>query len=151
EGYKMAGQYVTLGGMVFDSPNQEKWTGLLNSEDNQTALIYVHRPPQEALPQNKKEELGWDSEPEASAELISSEESDPLGNPTRISRVVMTFPIETLDQFVEKYASQIIPGGMFVRTSSTLPLMTIFDFEFKLKDGNKILKGSAQVEQVRRL
>ena len=54
----------------------------------------------------------------------------------------------TLDQFVERFASNISRGGMFIRTREPRPIGTVLDFELRLQSGEAVVKGQGIVRWI---
>ncbi len=54
-----------------------------------------------------------------------------------------------LDTFVEQYATNLSPGGMFIRTKSPPAIGTRVRFEVQIAGGVRVMKGSAEVKWVR--
>ncbi len=59
------------------------------------------------------------------------------------------FKSETLEGFVERYAVDLSPGGIFIRTKQPLAVGTVLKFDFKLFDGSPLLTGQGTVVWVR--
>jgi uncharacterized protein (TIGR02266 family) len=59
------------------------------------------------------------------------------------------FKSESIDKFVERYAVDLSPGGIFIRTREPLAVGTKLAFDFTLQDGTPLLKGAAVVAWVR--
>ncbi|MBN2724912.1 MAG: TIGR02266 family protein [Deltaproteobacteria bacterium] len=64
--------------------------------------------------------------------------------PTPI-KLTIKFKADTLGEFVEKYGTYVSQGGIFVRTRKPLAVGTLLDFEFKLQNGDALLKGMGTV------
>ncbi len=54
-----------------------------------------------------------------------------------------------VDEFVEKYATNLSPGGMFIRSREPKPLGTVVNFKVEIAGGTRVLQGSAVVKWVR--
>ncbi|HYO58597.1 TIGR02266 family protein [Archangium sp.] len=54
-----------------------------------------------------------------------------------------------IDSFVEEFAVNISPGGMFIRSREPQPVGTPVKFEVRIADGLRVMKGSAVVRWVR--
>ena len=54
-----------------------------------------------------------------------------------------------VDEFVEKYATNLSPGGMFIRSREPKPLGTVINFKVEIAGGTRVLQGSAVVKWVR--
>ncbi|MFL5359178.1 TIGR02266 family protein [Archangium sp.] len=54
-----------------------------------------------------------------------------------------------IGSFVEEFAVNISPGGMFIRSREPQPVGTPVKFEVRIADGLRVLKGSALVRWVR--
>ncbi len=54
-----------------------------------------------------------------------------------------------VDEFVEKYATNLSPGGMFIRSREPKPLGTVVNFKVEIAGGTRVLQGSAIVKWVR--
>ncbi|MBL9039001.1 MAG: TIGR02266 family protein [Archangium sp.] len=54
-----------------------------------------------------------------------------------------------IDEFVEKYATNLSPGGMFIRSRDPKPLGTLVHFKIELASGARVMQGSAVVKWVR--
>ncbi|MGZ3458520.1 MAG: TIGR02266 family protein, partial [Archangium sp.] len=54
-----------------------------------------------------------------------------------------------IDSFVEEFAVNISPGGMFIRSREPQPVGTPVKFEVRIADGVRVLKGAAVVRWVR--
>src|SRR4051794_16771970 len=59
------------------------------------------------------------------------------------------FKSETLEKFIEKYAVDLGPSEIFVRTREPLAVGTPLAFEFSLHDGTPILVGRGSVAWAR--
>src|SRR5688572_15140300 len=59
------------------------------------------------------------------------------------------FKSETLDKFIEKYAGDLSPTEVFVRTREPLEVGTPLFFEFTLHDGSPLLSGRGTVTWAR--
>lgn len=74
-----------------------------------------------------------------------------LVDPTtrRVERTPVTLKIkfksETLDQFIERYAVDVSPGGIFIRTKEPLTVGTPMKFEFQLRDASPLIAGEGTV------
>lgn len=55
------------------------------------------------------------------------------------------FRSKNLEEFVEKYATNISTGGIFIKTKKPLPVGTIIDLEIKLLEDEPLLKGKGEV------
>lgn len=55
------------------------------------------------------------------------------------------FKSATLDQFIERYAADVSPGGIFIRTKEPLPVGTQMRFEFQLRDATPLITGDGTV------
>ncbi|MBU1220848.1 TIGR02266 family protein [Myxococcota bacterium] len=64
--------------------------------------------------------------------------------PTPI-KLTIKFKADTIAEFVEKYGTYVSQGGIFVRTRKPLAVGTLLDFEFKLQNGDNLLKGLGTV------
>ncbi len=54
-----------------------------------------------------------------------------------------------IGSFVEEFAVNISPGGMFIRSREPQPVGTLVKFEVRIAEGVRVLKGSAVVRWVR--
>ncbi len=54
----------------------------------------------------------------------------------------------SLDEFVEKFASNVSRGGLFIRTRDPKPVGTTLSFELRLTSGDPVLKGQGVVRWV---
>ena len=54
-----------------------------------------------------------------------------------------------VDEFVEKYATNISAGGLFVRTREPQPLGTVVNFKIEIANSQRMLQGSAIVKWIR--
>ncbi len=54
-----------------------------------------------------------------------------------------------LDTFVEQYATNLSPGGMFIRTKTPPAIGTRVRFEVQIAGGVRVMKGSAEVRWIR--
>jgi molecular chaperone DnaK len=54
----------------------------------------------------------------------------------------------TVDEFVEKFASNISRGGIFIRTRDPKPVGTVLTFELRLHGGEAVVKGHGVVRWV---
>src|SRR5690242_5571605 len=54
-----------------------------------------------------------------------------------------------IGSFVEEFAVNISPGGMFIRSREPQPVGTPVKFEVRIADGLRVMKGSAVVRWVR--
>src|SRR5262245_20981739 len=61
------------------------------------------------------------------------------------------FKSETLEKFIEKYAVDLSPGEVFVRTREPLAVGTSLVFDFSLHDGTPLIAGNGTVAWVREL
>lgn len=59
------------------------------------------------------------------------------------------FKSENLDKFIERYAVDVSPGGIFVRTREPLAVGTPVAFDFSLHDGTALVAGTGVVVWVR--
>ncbi len=59
------------------------------------------------------------------------------------------FKSESLDKFLDRYAVDVSPGGIFVRTKKPLAAGTAINFHFTLFDGSPLLSGHGTVVWVR--
>lgn len=70
-------------------------------------------------------------------------------NNRRVERTPVTLKIkfksETLDQFIERYAVDVSPGGIFIRTKEPLTVGTPMKFEFQLRDATPLIAGEGTV------
>jgi uncharacterized protein (TIGR02266 family) len=55
------------------------------------------------------------------------------------------FKSETLAQFIERYAVDVSPGGIFIRTKEPLAVGTPMKFEFQLRDASPLITGEGTV------
>ncbi|MBK9031601.1 MAG: TIGR02266 family protein [Myxococcales bacterium] len=55
------------------------------------------------------------------------------------------FKSATLDQFIERYAADVSPGGIFIRTKEPLAVGTQMRFEFQLRDATPLITGDGTV------
>ena len=55
------------------------------------------------------------------------------------------FKSATLDQFIERYAVDVSPGGIFIRTKEPLAVGTQMRFEFQLRDATPLITGDGTV------
>jgi uncharacterized protein (TIGR02266 family) len=55
------------------------------------------------------------------------------------------FKSATLDQFIERYAVDVSPGGIFIRTKEPLGVGTQMRFEFQLRDATPLITGEGTV------
>ena len=55
------------------------------------------------------------------------------------------FKSETLEKFIERYAGDLGPNEVFVRTREPLAVGTPLDFDFTLNDGSPLLAGRGTV------
>ena len=55
------------------------------------------------------------------------------------------FKSETLAQFIERYAVDVSPGGIFIRTKEPLAVGTPMKFEFQLRDATPLITGEGTV------
>ncbi|MBZ0234930.1 MAG: TIGR02266 family protein, partial [Deltaproteobacteria bacterium] len=55
------------------------------------------------------------------------------------------FKSATLDQFIERYAVDVSPGGIFIRTKEPLAVGTQMRFEFQLRDATPLITGEGTV------
>ena len=56
-----------------------------------------------------------------------------------------------VDEFIEKYATNLSVGGMFIRTREPKPLGTVLGFKVEIAGGQRVLQGRATVRWVREL
>ncbi len=54
-----------------------------------------------------------------------------------------------VDEFVEKYATNLSPGGMFIRSREPKPVGTAVNFRVEIAGGLRVLQGSAVVKWTR--
>lgn len=54
-----------------------------------------------------------------------------------------------VDEFVEKYATNISVGGLFIRTREPQPLGTVVHFKVEIANSQRMLQGSAIVKWIR--
>ena len=54
-----------------------------------------------------------------------------------------------IDEFVQKYATNISEGGMFIRTRDPKPIGTELSFKVEIADGQRVLQGVATVKWTR--
>ncbi|MGV3621428.1 MAG: TIGR02266 family protein [Archangium sp.] len=54
-----------------------------------------------------------------------------------------------IDEFVQKYATNISEGGMFIRTRDPKPIGTDLSFKVEIADGQRVLQGVATVKWTR--
>jgi molecular chaperone DnaK len=54
----------------------------------------------------------------------------------------------TVDEFVEKFASNISRGGVFIRTREPRPVGTLLAFELRLQGGEAVVKGRGVVRWI---
>ncbi len=54
-----------------------------------------------------------------------------------------------IDEFVEKYATNISVGGLFIRTREPQPLGTVVHFKIEIANGQRMLQGTAVVKWIR--
>lgn len=70
-------------------------------------------------------------------------------NNRRVERTPVTLKIkfksETIDQFIERYAVDVSPGGIFIRTKEPLAVGTPMKFEFQLRDATPLIAGEGTV------
>lgn len=55
------------------------------------------------------------------------------------------FKSATIDQFIERYAVDVSPGGIFIRTKEPLSVGTLMRFEFQLRDATPLITGDGTV------
>ena len=60
------------------------------------------------------------------------------------------YPVETFQEFLERYGHNFQPGGVFIHTESPLPVGAFLQMEITLKNGGFILKAEGQVAWARR-
>ncbi len=56
----------------------------------------------------------------------------------------------SVDEFVEKFASNISRGGVFIRTREPRPVGTLLAFELRLQGGEAVVKGKGVVRWIQR-
>ena len=56
----------------------------------------------------------------------------------------------SLDEFVEKFASNISRGGVFIRSREPRPVGTVLAFELRLQGGEAVVKGKGVVRWIQR-
>ncbi|MFP2933716.1 TIGR02266 family protein, partial [Pyxidicoccus sp. 3LG] len=56
---------------------------------------------------------------------------------------------ETVGSFAEEFATNLSPGGMFVRSRTPQPVGTPVKFEVQIAGGVRVLRGAATVRWVR--
>jgi uncharacterized protein (TIGR02266 family) len=54
-----------------------------------------------------------------------------------------------LDEFAEKYATNLSPGGMFIRSRQPQPIGTVLQFKVEIAGGTRVMQGQALVKWVR--
>jgi molecular chaperone DnaK len=54
-----------------------------------------------------------------------------------------------IDEFVEKYATNLSDGGMFIRSRDPKPLGTLLNFKIEIANGVRVLQGRGVVKWVR--
>ena len=70
-------------------------------------------------------------------------------NTRQAKRAPVTLKIKfksvTIDQFIERYAADVSPGGIFIRTKEPLAVGTQMRFEFQLRDATPLITGDGTV------
>ena len=73
--------------------------------------------------------------------------------PSKEARVPVNLRIkfrsETIEQFVERYASDVSRGGIFIRTREPLAVGTQLRFDFQLQDTSPLMAGEGTVVWIR--
>ncbi|HEX9241969.1 MAG TPA: TIGR02266 family protein, partial [Anaeromyxobacter sp.] len=64
------------------------------------------------------------------------------------SGLLLKLSYGTVDEFVEKFASNVSRGGLFVRTREPRPVGTTLTFELRLAGGEAVMKGQGVVRWV---
>jgi uncharacterized protein (TIGR02266 family) len=59
--------------------------------------------------------------------------------------IVARYTSTTIDDLVAKYAHDVSEGGMLLRSSSTLPIGKLVNFEVRLSDENVVLVGTGRI------
>jgi molecular chaperone DnaK len=79
-------------------------------------------------------------------------ESSPSETPAQSSLRVplrIRLPFASADEFLERYGDNVSERGIFILTRSPKPLRTLLSFELVLSDGVRLMRGEAEVTQVR--
>jgi molecular chaperone DnaK len=63
-------------------------------------------------------------------------------------RLLVQYRSDSFDTFLAEYASNLSPGGIFLRTDSPHPLGSTIFLQFFLADGSKLIEGMGQVVRV---
>jgi molecular chaperone DnaK len=64
------------------------------------------------------------------------------------SGLLLKLSYGTVDEFVEKFASNVSRGGFFIRTREPRPIGTVLAFELRLSGGAAVMKGQGVVRWV---
>lgn len=78
-----------------------------------------------------------------------SEPEDAGPNRRRHDRTPLTmlvqFRFSTFEEFLAEYASDLSPGGMFIRSDAPRAVGEIIHVQFSLKDGSRLIEGLGRV------
>ena len=144
EGKPMAGRFIDGAGLVYDARKGGKLIGYFGEEDNQTALVYIHRP---SLREEPVKHLAPQETPE---KVRSSIPPAPYEDDEPTPAVFTTFSLEadSREDLIRRYASHFEPNGFFVQ-NSRIPAGSDIRFEVKLKTGEVVLGGRGLVAWTR--
>jgi type IV pilus assembly protein PilZ len=59
--------------------------------------------------------------------------------------MLVQYKLDTFDQFIAEYATNLSAGGIFIRTDDPREVGTMLYLQFFLKDGKKLIEGLGRV------
>jgi uncharacterized protein (TIGR02266 family) len=59
--------------------------------------------------------------------------------------ILIQYRLNTFEEFLVEYASDISEGGMFIRSDDPRPQGALVYFQFALKDGTRLIEGLGKV------
>ncbi|MDQ3262084.1 MAG: TIGR02266 family protein [Myxococcota bacterium] len=69
-------------------------------------------------------------------------------HPRRELALLVQYRFNSLEAFLAEYATNLSPGGMFIRTDQPSPVGTTLHLQFSLKDGSRLIDGLVRVARV---
>jgi uncharacterized protein (TIGR02266 family) len=82
--------------------------------------------------------------------MTSDDAGDANGSQTRVVRLKLRYKSATVDEFIEKYALDVSPRGIYVNIAKPLALGTLVKLEIRLASEQVVIKGAGTVVWTRK-
>jgi uncharacterized protein (TIGR02266 family) len=79
---------------------------------------------------------------------MSESGADRRSSPRVPLRLLVQFKVQTLEEFLERYASNLSIGGMFIDCDEPHPLGAMVYLQFRVVDGGTLIEGLGRVAHV---